>query len=98
MALNEDWVQSLLKYEATLAPPEGNDKNISRTWIDGALVVYDLDDPPVWLRPILELQDEDGNTDHIVAGVTPMRKPREGEFGIGFEPDLVPIEHAAHAT
>jgi hypothetical protein len=38
------------------------DQNIGRALIDCALVVYDLFDPPSWLRPVLELRGEDGNT------------------------------------
>lgn len=30
--------------------------------IDGALVIYNFEDPPHWLLPVLEAQDEDGNT------------------------------------
>jgi hypothetical protein len=67
MALNEDWVQSLLKYEATLEAPgdatDGSDSGeIGRAWIDGVLVVYDLQDVPAWLAVALDARDEDGNT------------------------------------
>ena len=30
--------------------------------IDGAIVIYNIDDPPDWLIPVLELLDEDGYT------------------------------------
>lgn len=30
--------------------------------IDGALVIYNLSDPPYWLRMVLSSRDEDGNT------------------------------------
>lgn len=54
--------------------------NYSEGWalIDGALVIYDLSNPPAWLAPVLDAQDEDGNTE--IAGVTLMRAPREGEY------------------
>jgi hypothetical protein len=73
MALNADWVQALLKYEVTLTPPDqerdpgypGSESHcIGRAWIDGALVVYDLEDPPKWLIPVLNERDDDtGDTD-----------------------------------
>ena len=66
MALSEKWVQDLLDHNCTLeAPPYAGSGSgaISRNWIDGALVIYDLEDPPAWLKPILMIQDEDGNTD-----------------------------------
>lgn len=33
----------------------------SRAVIDGAVVIYNLDDPPAWLVPVLAARDEDGN-------------------------------------
>lgn len=66
--LNQDWIQGLLSYDTetgegpSLAAPEDNDKTICRAVIDGVLVIYDLDDPPAWLVPVLEARDEDGNT------------------------------------
>jgi hypothetical protein len=38
--------------------------NASECWsiIDGVLVIYDETDPPAWLKPVLDAQDEDGNT------------------------------------
>jgi len=34
----------------------------SWTIVDGVMVIYDLNDPPSWLKPILAARDEDGNT------------------------------------
>lgn len=67
MALNEDWVQSLFNYEVTLeAPATATDATdsggIGRTWVDGVLVVYDLQDVPAWLVTVLDARDEDGVT------------------------------------
>jgi hypothetical protein len=100
MALPEARLQQLIERKnASEALSWCEAHGYSEGWaiIDGAMVIYDIDNPPVWLAPILDLQDDDGNTDHIVAGVTPMRKPREGEYGVGFEPTLVPIEERATA-
>ncbi len=38
--------------------------NYAESWaiIDGAVVIYNLDDPPAWLVPVLERLDENGNT------------------------------------
>lgn len=70
MSLDEAWVQGLLRYEKTLAPPEGNTKKIGRAWIDGCLVVYDPDDCPLWLALALGTRDDEGNTNSkMVAGV-----------------------------
>lgn len=33
--------------------------------IDGALIIYNLDEPPAWLAPVLDARDEDGNTDIV---------------------------------
>lgn len=33
--------------------------------IDSALVIYDLDEPPPWLVPVLAARDDDGNTDGV---------------------------------
>ena len=48
--------------------------------IDGALIIYDLDRPPVWLAPVLEMLDEDGNTPPELTGMYPQRAPRPGEY------------------
>ena len=34
---------------------------VSRAVIDGAVVVYNTDDPPLWFKPILRARDEDGS-------------------------------------
>ena len=100
MALNGDWVQDLLAYKDTLAPPEfiqGSDSGgIGRAWIDGALVVYDLEDPPVWLAPVLDASMRDENGDTHIAGVTLMRKPFDGEY-VDPQPDLVEMNVHAPA-
>ena len=67
MALNEDWIQKLLYYEATLAPVSqgwgsSDSGEVGRAWIDGCLVVYDLQDVPLWLAEALKARDDDGNT------------------------------------
>jgi hypothetical protein len=62
VALDPDWVQDLLEYKATLQAGGSDSGNVGRAAIDGALVVYDLEDPPYWLVPVLEARDEDGNT------------------------------------
>lgn len=67
MALNDDWAQELLTCVVTLEAPSdkrGTDSGeIGRAWVDGTLVVYDLQDVPAWLAPVLEARDEDGNTE-----------------------------------
>jgi len=62
--------------------------NWSEGWaiIDGAIVIYDLDEPPPWLAPVLVVRDDDGNTE--IDGVTLMRVPRPGEY-VDPQPDLV---------
>ena len=97
MALNPVWVQDLLAYKDTLAPPDfipGSDSGaIGRTHIDGVLVVYDIEDPPAWLATIFQLQDEDGNTAASgMLDVLPLRAPREGEY-VEPTPDLVPMDY-----
>ena len=39
----------------------GLQHGIGRALIDGAVVVYNLDDPPAWLQSILANRDEDGS-------------------------------------
>ncbi len=36
--------------------------NESWSAIDNTLVIFDLDNPPAWLVPVLAERDEDGNT------------------------------------
>ena len=64
MALSDAWIEELLNYDATLAPKDFTSEsgNVGRAAIDGALVVFDLDDPPAWLKPVLDMRDENGNT------------------------------------
>jgi hypothetical protein len=52
--------------------------------IDGAMVIYDIDNPPVWLRPILAMRDEDGNSPRKLIDVIPVRRPtaRERKRGV----------------
>lgn len=56
--------------------------NYNENWaiIDGALVIYNGDSPPVWLKPILEMRDDNGNTPPDLMSVDPRRAPRPGEF------------------
>lgn len=63
--LNERWAQALLHYKADLSAPSypaSESGHIGRAAIDGALVIYDPDDPPSWLREVLESRDDDGFT------------------------------------
>ena len=39
----------------------GSATSVGRVLIDGAVVIYNCDDPPLWLRPVLYAQDEDGS-------------------------------------
>jgi len=68
MALDVDWCQQLLRHETTLAPPKHSEIAIGRAWIDGVLVVWDLDDPPGWLDVVLAQRDEDGNVERPDVG------------------------------
>lgn len=43
---------------------------LGRAIIDGAVVIYDLDDPPKWLKPILAYRDDDGSLAHATVDVT----------------------------
>jgi len=71
MALYDEWVQQLLRYEVTLEPPadfEGSDSGaINRHAIDGTLIVYDPDDMPKWLQELEAKKDDDGNVERQVA-------------------------------
>lgn len=40
----------------------GHDGGVGRSTIDGCVVIYDLDDVPVWLKVVQDHCDEDGNT------------------------------------
>jgi hypothetical protein len=40
----------------------GHDRSVSRALIDGAMVIYNTEDPPTWLRAVIRSRDEDGNT------------------------------------
>lgn len=55
MSLNEQTIE-----EAFDVPACG--QSVGRALIDGCMVIYDLDDPPVWLRAVIRAQDENGNT------------------------------------
>lgn len=75
MALTEKWVQDLLKYNRTLKPVAGGHGSsdsgaVGRAWIDGTLVVYDLEDTPSWLQTVLDGRDEDGNYERGEAAAT----------------------------
>lgn len=61
--ISSAWLQQLLAYEVTLAPPPDNRADIVRTIIDGTLIVYDPMDPPAWLQVVLRAVDENGSTD-----------------------------------
>ena len=94
MALSDERLQQTIALKDVLIERHGvNPTPEGWAIMDGAMVCYDLDDPPVWLRPILDLRDEDGDTSHILADVTPMRRPFDQEY-VEPVPDLVPIERA----
>jgi hypothetical protein len=64
MAIPDDRLQQLIKRKRHgEAVGWCNAHGYSEGWaiIDGALVIYDLDNPPSWL-PSDEERDEDGNT------------------------------------
>jgi len=67
MALNQRWVQQLLTYRRSLAPPKdysGSDSGeISRHSIDGTLIIYDPEDMPQWLIELESKADENGNVE-----------------------------------
>ena len=46
---------------------ESYGKSISRAVIGGAVVIYDLDDVPAWLEPILDACDEDGDPSDAIS-------------------------------
>ncbi len=50
--------------DADAAHAAGKKYGYSESWsiIDGALVIFDFDNPPAWLKPVLDARDEDGNT------------------------------------
>jgi hypothetical protein len=75
MAVPEDRLQQIIKNkDAANAAHWVSKYGYVESWqiIDGALVICDLDDPPVWLKPILELKDDDGNTAHVLVAVVPV--------------------------
>jgi hypothetical protein len=97
----EDRLQQIIKNkDAAEAQRWCNKHGYTESWsiIDGAMVIYDHDNPPLWLAPILALQDDDGNTaESGLAGVTPMRKPHDGEYADP-QPELVPMDAEATAA
>jgi hypothetical protein len=74
MALKDEWVQDLLKYRRTLAPPVyggrehvGSESgSIGRACVDGTLIIYDIDDQPKWLEELFAQQDDDGNVERQI--------------------------------
>jgi hypothetical protein len=59
MALSQEWIQELLTYEATLEVLDdgasySDSGAVGRIDLDGTLVVYDLEDVPQWLQPLIE--------------------------------------------
>jgi hypothetical protein len=63
MAINVEDIQNFLGSEdGERSTFRSNSGYVGRSWIDGALVVYDPEDCPKWLADALKSQDEDGNT------------------------------------
>jgi hypothetical protein len=56
VALHDDRLQEIFSYKRDGVHGE------SWCWIDNTIVIYDFEDPPAWLVPILEARDEDGYT------------------------------------
>ena len=46
-------------------------RSLSRTQVGGAVVIYDLDDVPAWLQPILDARDEDGDPSDAIRVLDP---------------------------
>jgi hypothetical protein len=66
MPLTEDRLQNLTRdkdYEAAFATGKAEGWAI----IDGSLVIYDCDDPPDWLIPVLASRNDDGDTPAFAA-------------------------------
>lgn len=61
MSLPYEYLREVMTGEDA-EPPEDYAGSIGRAIIDNALVIYDLDEPPAWLAPVLAARDEDGNT------------------------------------
>lgn len=61
----EERLRALIEGKDADAALESCEKHgYSESWslIDGCMVIYNLDDPPRWLLPVLAAQDDDGNT------------------------------------
>lgn len=66
MAIPDDRLQEIIENkDAEIAFDWCQKHGYSESWsiIDGALVIFDCDDPPSWLVGVLEARDEDGNTE-----------------------------------
>lgn len=65
MAIPEERLQELINAKDVEAAGRSVDAHgYVEAWaiIDGALVIHDLDSPPIWLEPVLDSRDDDGNT------------------------------------
>lgn len=61
----EDRLQHLIESKDTLEALRCcNQYSYSESWsiIDGSLVIYDHDNPPSWLEPVLAARDDNGDT------------------------------------
>lgn len=56
--------QAIIDKALNVYAPTSAGHSTGRALIDGAVIIYNLDEPPAWLVPILAARDEDG---HIAA-------------------------------
>jgi len=66
MALCPDWVQALMSYKTTLKPMDdgyqmSDSGTTGRAWVDGTLIIYDLEDRPEWLKTVLDGRNDEGD-------------------------------------
>lgn len=83
-----DFLQQVIKS----VPVKFEGTSVSAQVIDGAVVVFNLDDPPAFIRSILLHADEENVLDPRIEYWQPMRPPYEGEYLEGYEPALVPYD------
>lgn len=91
MSASNDW-GDFLQHLITTADLDAAGEPVAAEIIDNVLVVYQLDDPPAFIRSILLHADEENVLDSRIEYWQPMRPPYEGEYLEGYEPALVPYD------
>jgi hypothetical protein len=99
MVAEHEPLDQLIIDRALAVSAGGVSQSVCRAVINGAVVIYNLDDPPKWLRPILDMRDENGDVVTAQVDCDERDRPMHVTVEYSMDPALDPrTSHAEKAA